>query len=126
MKKVLVNRSSLPMSMLLSHAHCVTPKSPPQHVPCVPQLIQEKIPKLMFNVIFESDELAVIRCILTFNVYTIDKSLNVLLEEPTNEDIIIYHYLHELGFTDERLNISHFETLQRLNFNSLLNLPDEG
>ena len=124
MYNILVARKSLPMSMSLTHNVATPQYAPMQAAPCAPaRQYQEPIPKLMCEVVFESNELVVIRSVLTLEVYTIDKSRGITLEEPTDEAFVVYHHLHQLGITDEHLNMFHYDTLTRLYESDQLHLP---
>lgn len=106
-----MHRNSLPLSMPTSFNGVPTAQSAP---PAMPQHYQEKIPKLMFEVIFENDDIMVLRGILTCQIYTIDKSRGISIDEPDDREIVIYHHLHQLGITDQHLNVFHYDTLIQL------------
>lgn len=114
MKKVLVSRQMLPLSMMKAH----TTGFPQQAAPCAPSMQPfyhaEPIPKVMLDVIFESDEIVVLREVLTSETYTLDKSRNTVMEEPSGKELCIYDHLDKLGIRDKDLNLHHWDTLNRL------------
>ena len=122
MKKVLVRRTALPLTMSATFNAIPTPITAP---PCAMPSLQDKIPKLMFEVVFENTDIMVLRGILTYGIYTIDKSRGVTIYEPDYRELVIYHHLHKLGITDNNLNVFHHDTLVQLFESGNLRI-DEG
>lgn len=114
MKKVLVSRQMLPLSMVKAHRT----GSPQPSAPCVPSMQPvyhaEPIPRVMLEVIYESDDIAVLRAVLTLEIYTLDKSRNIVMEEPSGKELCIYSHLAMLDISDKNLNLYHWDTLNRL------------
>lgn len=88
------------------------PQSPPACPPVVYHA--EPIPKVMLEVLFESEDVVVLRGVLTADIYTLDKSRNIVIEEPTEQELWIFDHLSRLGIKDRDLNLYHWDTLRRL------------
>ena len=114
MKKLLVSRQMLPLSMVKAHTTGFPQQAAPYAPSTQPVYNAEPIPKVMLDVIFESDEIAVLREVLTSEIYTLDKSRNIVMEEPSDKELCIYDHLVRLGLRDKDLNMYHWETLNIL------------
>lgn len=129
MKKVLINKSQLPMSMTLSANLSRTASAPFSNTPpaAPTQYSPQPLMNEMLDVLFENQELLVGKSVLSANVYTIDKlGFNTpTLIEPDDEALIVYHHLQLLNVGNESLNQYHYDTLASLFNRDLLTFIDE-
>ena len=118
MKKVLISRTSLPMSMQLSHKLMKPQVAPGQAAvlrsPVSNGMDTTQIPQVMCEVLTEADEYQVVKHLLTNDIYTLDVDDKPKWDAPTDEANVIFEHLYNLGISDEQLNFFHHDTLTRL------------
>ena len=125
MKKVLIAKSDLPLSMAAANEATLR-QCAPAPMPCPPAAFPQYAPvqaitNEMLDVLFNNDEVMVLKSVLSGDIYTIDHGIKVA--EPNDKDLTIYHHLGDLIQNGISLNQYHYDTLATLFDVGTLTLP---